>query len=48
MVADALTKSILSPAFILHRKVMSGQVPFSLKFLDIQHTSVSTRNHLPI
>jgi len=33
MVADALTKSLPSPAFIAHRKVMLGQVPFSLKFL---------------
>jgi len=31
MVADALTKSLPSPAFIAHRKVL-GQVPFSLKF----------------
>jgi len=33
MVADALIKSLPSPAFIAHRKVMLGQVPFSVKFL---------------
>ena len=33
MVADALTKSLPSPAFIAHRKVMLGHVPFALKFL---------------
>jgi len=33
MVADALTESLPSPAFIAHRKVMSGQVPFQFKFL---------------
>ena len=31
MVADALTKS--SPAFVAHRKLMLGHVPFALKFL---------------
>jgi len=40
MVADALTKSLLSPAFISHRKVMLRQVPFSLKCLGTRHTSV--------
>ena len=34
MVADALTKSLPSPVFIAHRKVMLGQVSFSLKFLE--------------
>jgi len=29
MVADALTKSLPSPTFIAHRKVVLGQVPFS-------------------
>jgi len=35
MVADALTKSLPSPAFISHRHVtmMMGQTPFALKFL---------------
>ena len=33
MVADALTKSLPSPAFVAHRKVMLGHVPFALKFL---------------
>ena len=33
MVADALTKSLPSPAFVAHRKVMRGHVPFALKFL---------------
>ena len=33
IVADALTKSLPLPAFISHRKVMLGQVPFSLKCL---------------
>jgi len=33
MVADALTKSLPSPAFIGHRRVMMGQTPFALKFL---------------
>jgi len=32
IVADALTKSLPSPAFIANCKVMLGQVPFSLKF----------------
>jgi len=34
MVADTLTKSLPSPAFIGHRRVMMGQTPFALKFLD--------------
>jgi len=42
MVADALTKSLPSPAFIAHRKVMLGQVPFSLKFLRGCLTYMST------
>ena len=35
MVADALTKSLPSPAFIGHRRVMMGQTPSAsaLKFL---------------
>jgi len=33
MVADALTKSLPSPAFIGHRRVMMGQTPFASKFL---------------
>jgi len=33
MVADALTRSLPSPAFIGHRRVMMGQTPFALKFL---------------
>jgi len=33
MVADALTKSLPSPAFIGHRRVMMGQTPFALKFV---------------
>jgi len=33
MVADVLTKSLHSPVLIAHRKVMLGQVPFSLIFL---------------
>jgi len=45
MVADALPKSLPLPAFISHRKVMLGQVPFSLNFWGTQRTSLST---LPI
>ena len=33
IVADALTKSLFSPSFVAHRKVMLGHVPFALKFL---------------
>ena len=33
MVADALTKRLPLPAFVAHRKVMLGHVPFALKFL---------------
>jgi len=33
MVADAITKSLSSPAFIGHRRVMMGQTPFVLKFV---------------
>jgi len=42
MVADALTKSLPSPAFIAHRKVMLGQVYFSLNFLGGSLTYMST------
>ena len=30
MVADALTKSLSSPAHIKHREIMLGHVPFSI------------------
>ena len=33
MVANALTKSLPAPAFIGHRRVMMGQMPFALKLL---------------
>jgi len=33
MVADDLTKSLLSPDFIGYRRVMMGQTPFALKLL---------------
>ena len=33
MVADALKKSLPSPAFVAPRKVMLGHFPFALKFL---------------
>jgi len=33
MVVDALPKSLPSPAFIGHRRVMMGQTPSALKFL---------------
>jgi len=36
MVTDALTKSLPSPAFIGHHRVMMGQTPFDLKFLHSQ------------
>jgi len=42
MVADALTKSLPSPAFTAHRKVMLRQVPFSLKFVGGCLTCMST------
>ena len=42
MVGDALTKSVPSPAFIAHRKVMLGQVPFSLKILGGCVSYIST------
>ena len=48
MVNHAVTKSLPSPAFILHRKVMLGQVPFSLQLLGTRHTCISTRNNLQI
>jgi len=33
MVVDALPKSLPSPAFIGHRRVIMGQTPFALRFL---------------
>ena len=33
MVADALTKSLPSPAFIGHRQIMTGHTPFAARFL---------------
>jgi len=42
MVADALTKSLLSPAFVAHRKAMLGHVPFSLKYFGNCRTYMST------
>ena len=33
MVADALTKSLPAPAFIAHREVKLGHVPFAARFL---------------
>jgi len=33
MVADALTKSLSSPAFVSHRRIMMGQTPSASKFL---------------
>ena len=33
MVADALTKSLPAPAFIAHREVMLGRVPFAARLL---------------
>jgi len=42
MVADALTKSLPSPALIAHRKVMLGQVPFFVNFLGGCLTYMST------
>jgi len=36
MVADAISKSLPSPAFIGHRRVMMGQTPFAFKFLHSQ------------
>jgi len=36
IVADALTYSLPSPAFISQRRVMMGQIPFALKFLHFQ------------
>jgi len=42
MVAHAMTKSPSLPAFVAHRKVMLGQVPFSLKFLGSFFTYIST------
>jgi len=33
MVADALTKSLLSPAFIGHRRIMTGHVSFASRLL---------------
>ena len=42
IVADALNKSMPSTAFIAHRKVMLGKVPFSLNFLGGCLTCMST------
>jgi len=33
MVADALTKSLRSPAFIGHRHIMTGHTPFATRLL---------------
>jgi len=33
MVADALTKSLPSPAFVRHRQIMTGHVPFAARLL---------------
>ena len=33
MVADALTKSLPSPAFIGHRQIMTGHIPFAARLL---------------
>ena len=33
MVADALTKSLLSPAFVGHRQIMTGHASFAAKLL---------------
>ena len=33
MVADALTKSLPSPAFVGHRQIMTGHVPFAIRLL---------------
>ena len=33
MVANILNKSLSSPAFIGHRRIMMGQTPFALTFL---------------
>ena len=41
MVADALTKSLPSPVFVAHRKVMLGHVPFALTFLGLCRDYVS-------
>jgi len=33
MVADALTKSLLSPGFVGHRQIMTGHAPFAARLL---------------
>jgi hypothetical protein len=33
MVADALTKSLLSPAFVGHRQIMTGHASFAARLL---------------
>jgi hypothetical protein len=33
MVADALTKSLPSPAFVGHRHIMTGHAPFAARLL---------------
>jgi len=33
MVADALTKSLPSPAFVEHRQIMTGRAPFAARLL---------------
>jgi len=33
IVADAFTKSLLSPAFVGHRQIMTGHVPFATRLL---------------
>jgi len=33
MAADALTKSVPSPAFVGHRQIMTGHVPFAARLL---------------
>ena len=45
LIADALTKSLPSPAFIAHRKVMLGQIPFTLMFLGPYRYYVSLAVH---
>jgi hypothetical protein len=38
MVADALTKSLSSPAHIKHREIMLGHVPFSFAARSLRRT----------
>jgi len=42
MVADALTKSLPSPAVIAHRKVMLNQSPFLWNYLTCMHVYIIT------